>query len=356
MNKFTKALSEAIRGKADAALIISEANRFYYTGFPASDGFLLVTAAGAIFYTDSRYTEAAVRKLGEKYVRNSATVFPDLTAEFEKQGVKTVAVEADRLTLAEFANLQNRLPGVSFVSDATLTDLIEAQRSVKTDEEIEKMTAAQRIAEAAFDHILGFIKPGITEKEVGLELDYYMLSHGADALSFETIAVSGVNSSLPHGVPSEKKIEIGDFVTMDYGAVKDGYHSDMTRTIAVGKVNDEQKLVYETVLKAQLASLNTFKAGVSCFDGDKAARDVIREAGYGDYFGHGTGHGVGVEIHEFPRVSFASKTIFEAGHVVTAEPGIYLPGKFGVRIEDMALITETGCIDLTRCPKELIVL
>ncbi len=356
MNDFTNALSAAICGKADAALILSEANRFYYTGFPASDGALLVTAKGAIFYTDSRYTEAAIRRLGGQYVRNSASMYEDLTAEFEKQGVKTVAVEADRLTLAEFSNLQDKLPGVTFLSDATLTDLIEAQRSIKMPEEIEKMTAAQRIAEAAFDHILGFIKPGVTEKEVGLELDYYMLSHGADALSFETIAVSGVNSSLPHGVPSEKKIELGDFVTMDYGAVKDGYHSDMTRTVAVGKVNDEQKLVYETVLKAQLASLNTFKAGVSCFDGDKAARDVIKEAGYGDYFGHGTGHGVGVEIHEFPRVSPASKAILQAGHVVTAEPGIYLPGKFGVRIEDMALITETGCIDLTNCPKELIIL
>ncbi len=356
MNAFTDALSAAIRGKADAALIWSEANRFYFTGFAASDGALLVTAQDAIFYTDSRYTEAAVRKLGERYVRDSAKLYEDLNAEFAKQGIKTVAVENDRLTLAEFAKLQEKLPGVVFIADDTLSGAIGELRGVKTEEEIEKISAAQRIAEAAFDHILGFIKPGVTEKEIGLELDYYMLSHGADGLSFETIAVSGVNSSLPHGVPSDKKIEPGDFVTMDYGAIKDGYHSDMTRTIAVGFATDEMRLVYDTVLKAQLACLAVLKEGVSGFDGDLAARDVIKTAGYGDCFGHGTGHGVGVEIHEYPRVSPVSKAILKAGHVVTAEPGIYLPGKFGVRIEDMALITKTGCVNLTRCPKELIIL
>ena len=356
MNAFTDALSAAIRGKADAALIFSEANRFYFTGFAASDGVLLATAADAVFYTDSRYTEAAVRKLGERYVRDSAKLYEDLTAEFARQGIKTVAVENDRLTLAEFDRLREKLPDVSFVADGTLADVICELRGVKTDAEIEKISAAQRIAEAAFDHILGFIKPGVTEKEIGLELDYYMLGHGADGLSFETIAVSGVNSSLPHGVPSEKKIEAGDFITMDYGAIKDGYHSDMTRTVAVGFATDEMRLVYGTVLKAQLASLAVLKEGVSGYDGDKAARDVIKAAGYGDFFGHGTGHGVGVEIHEYPRVSPASKAILKAGHVVTAEPGIYLPGRFGVRIEDMALITKTGCVNLTHCPKELIVL
>ena len=356
MNAFTDALARATAGKADAALIFSEPNRLYFTGFAASDGVLLVTQEDAIFYTDSRYTEAAVRKLGEAYVRDSARLYEDLEAEFARQGVRTAAVENDRLTLAEFAKLQEKLPGVTFISDDLLANCINEIRSVKTDAEIEKILAAQRIAEQAYDYILGFIRPGVTEREIGLELDFYMLSHGADALSFETIAVSGVNTSMPHGVPSDKKVEIGDFVTMDYGAVKDGYHSDMTRTIAVGKVNDEQRRVYDTVLRAQLASLAAFKAGVSCFDGDKAARDVIKAAGYGDCFGHGTGHGVGVEIHEFPRVSPVSKAILRAGHVVTAEPGIYLPGKFGVRIEDMALITETGCINLTHCPKELTVL
>ncbi len=356
MNEFTKALAALLRGKADAALIFSEQNRFYYTGFAASDGALLVTPAGAVFYTDSRYTEAAERRLGAQYVRNSDKLYENLTAEFEKQGVKTVAVENDRLTLAEFTKVREKLPDVSFISDGTLSALIEAQRGVKTEPEVRKIVAAQRIAEEAFDYILGFIKPGITEKELQLELDYRMLRSGADGLSFETIAVSGVNSSLPHGVPSDKKIEAGDFVTLDFGALKDGYHSDMTRTVAVGFVTEEQRGVYNTVLAAQTAALEALCAGVKCADADKAARDVIAGAGYGAYFGHGTGHGVGVEIHEFPRVSPRSEATLQAGHVVTAEPGIYLPGKFGVRIEDMALITETGCENLTRCPKELIVL
>ena len=356
MNIFTDKLSAALGDTADAALILSPENRFYYTGFAASDGALLITRTDALFFTDSRYTEAAERKLGKAYVRDSAKLYEDLAAIFAENGIETVAVENDRLTLAQFARICEKLPAVRFVSDASLTNLINEQRGVKAEEEIEKISAAQRIAEAAFDHILGFIKPGVTEREIGLELDYYMLRHGADGLSFETIAVSGVNSSLPHGVPSDKKVEPGDFITMDYGALKDGYHSDMTRTVALGRVSEEQKRVYDTVLRAQTASLEKMCAGVSCFDADKAARDVIKDAGYGDYFGHGTGHGVGVEIHEFPRVSPLSKDVLRAGNVVTAEPGIYLPGKFGVRIEDMALITETGCVNLTRCPKELIVL
>ncbi len=356
MNDFTFALGKALAGKADAALIFSEANRFYYTGFAASDGALLVKPNGAVFYTDSRYTEAAERKLGKAYVRDSAKLYEALNETFRSEGIKTVAVENDRLTLQEFSRLRKELPEVSFVSDETLTVLINEARGVKTNAETEQIKAAQRIAEAAFDYILGFIKPGLTEKEVQLELDYRMLRSGADALSFDTIAVSGVNSSLPHGVPSDKKIEPGDFLTLDFGAVKNGYHSDMTRTVAVGSVNEEQKRVYETVLHAQLASLELLKEGVSCFDADKAARDVIKAAGWGDCFGHGTGHGVGVEIHEYPRLSPLSGAVLKAGNVVTVEPGIYLPGKFGVRIEDMALITETGSVNLTNCPKELIVL
>ena len=221
---------------------------------------------------------------------------------------------------------------------------------------MKKIIKAQRIAEAAFEHILTFIKEGVTEKEVALELDYYMLSHGADGLSFETIAVSGKNSSKPHGVPSDKKIEKGDFVTMDFGAVVEGYHSDMTRTVAVGFVTDEQKNVYETVLKAQEAAQAAASSGVCCADVDKAARDVIENAGYGEYFNHSTGHGVGVEIHEYPRLSTVCKAILSVGNVVTDEPGIYIPEKFGVRIEDMLLITENGCENLTRAPKELIIL
>ena len=241
-------------------------------------------------------------------------------------------------------------------ADGAVDRAITSLRMIKSADEIALMKSAQEIAERAFTHILDFIKPGVTEREVSLELDYFMLRSGAEALSFETIAVSGVNSSMPHGVPSDKKIENGDFVTMDYGAVCGGYHSDMTRTVAVGNVSAEQKKVYDTVLKAQLAALEAMRPGVRCADADRAARDVIEAAGYGEFFGHGTGHGVGIEIHEEPRVSPTAVDILETGNVVTDEPGIYLPGQFGVRIEDMVLITENGFENLTKAPKELIVL
>ena len=183
-----------------------------------------------------------------------------------------------------------------------------------------------------------------------------MLKNGAEAVSFETIAVSGKNSSMPHGVPTDKKIENGDFITMDFGAVYNGYHSDMTRTVIVGKPTEKQKEVYETVLKAQKSALEVLKNGVTGFDADKVARDIIENAGYKENFGHGTGHGVGIEIHESPNLSPYSKATLETGNVVTVEPGIYIPDEFGVRIEDMALITEDGYINLTSCEKELIIL
>lgn len=356
MNGFTEKLSRKLGSFADAALIFSEENRLYFTRFAATDGCLLVTPSGALFYTDSRYTEAAERVMGAEYVHNSSVLYDELASMFAEAGVETVALENDRLTLAQFEKLSEKFPEISFNVTSALANAIDEIRMVKDEYEVGKIKEAQSIAEKAFDHICGFIKPGVTEKEIGLELDYYMLSHGADALSFETIAVSGVNSSMPHGVPSGKKIEVGDFITMDYGAVVDGYHSDMTRTVIVGAPTDRQRLVYDTVLKAQLAGLAALKEGVSGFDADKAARDVITEAGFGECFGHSTGHGVGVEIHEAPNLSSRSKHTLRPGHIVTVEPGIYLPGEFGVRIEDMALITETGCENLTHCPKELIIL
>ncbi len=356
MNEYTKKLSKKLGSIADAALIFSEENRFYFTRFPSSDGWLLVTPSGALFYTDSRYTEAAARVLGEENVHNISVMFDELDSMFTEYGVETVAVENDRLTLSEFEKLSGRFPEISFNVTSALSRVIDEIRAEKDGREVGLIKQAQSIAEKAFDHVLGFIKPGVTEKEIGLELDYYMLSHGASGLSFETIAVSGVNSSMPHGVPSDKKVEKGDLITMDFGAVVNGYHSDMTRTVIVGAPTQRQKLVYDTVLEAQLACLAVLKDGVSGFDADKAARDVIAAAGFGGCFGHGTGHGVGVEIHEAPNLSPRSKHTLKTGHIVTVEPGIYLPGEFGVRIEDMALITENGCENLTKSPKELIIL
>lgn len=342
----------------DAALIVTPCNRRYFTSFASSDGFLLVTREGSIFYTDSRYIEAAHKQIDCCEVAEGKQVFAQMRAYLEERGVKTVAVEASGMTLAEFSRLKanENMQGFEFIADNSLDTAINVFRGVKCNAEKEKILAAQKIAEDAFLHILNFIKKGRTEKEIQLELDFYMLSHGAEALSFDTIAVSGKNSSMPHGVPSDKEVEDGDFITMDFGAVVDGYHSDMTRTVAVGFVTDEQRLVYDTVLKAQCASLDVIRAGVSCFDADKAARDVIVNAGYGEYFGHGTGHGVGVEIHESPNLSPRSTSVLETGNIVTVEPGIYLPGKFGVRTEDMVFVTADGCENLTKSQKSLIVL
>ncbi len=353
-----EALQKAIRenDKFDGALIFSEENRRYFTGFASTDGYLLVSADKAIFITDSRYIEAAQKKIQNCEVRLQGKTYSQLLETFIEMGVQRVAVEASRVSLAEFARLQEGLEPLYVLSDSTLDEIITAQREVKRPEEIEKILAAQKIAEDAFEHICGFIKPGKTEKEVALELDFYMLSHGAEALSFETIAVTGKKTSMPHGVPDDTVIQNGDFVTMDYGAVVDGYHSDMTRTVAVGEVSEEQKKIYNIVLEAQTAVCDGVKAGMTGKEGDALARDIIEKAGYGACFGHGTGHGVGVEIHEEPRFSPTCGATLAANNVVTSEPGIYLPGKFGVRIEDMVRITENGCENLTKCPKELIIL
>ncbi len=336
----------------DGALIVSPESRRYFTGFNASDGFLFITKSGSVFLTDSRYIEAAKDKIICCEVEEQKGKLMDYAKRFN---CKVLAVEADRLTVTQLKNLRKALHGIKLTT-VTTDKIIDSFRAVKNEAEIENICRAQRIAEAAFDHILGFIKVGVTEKEVALELDHYMLSHGADGLSFETIAISGANTSKPHGVPTDKKIEHGDFVTMDYGAVVNGYHSDMTRTVAVGAASDEQKKIYKIVFEAQLAVLRVLKNGVKCSDADKAARDVITEAGYGEYFRHSTGHGVGIEIHEKPFVSPKSTATLRSGNVVTDEPGIYIPGKFGVRIEDMALITENGCKNLTKAPKELIII
>ena len=222
--------------------------------------------------------------------------------------------------------------------------------------EYTKILFSTSIAEKGFAHMLDFIKVGRTEKEIQLELDYYMLKNGAEALSFDTIALSGSNTSLPHGVPSDKKVESGEFVLMDFGATYDGWHSDMTRTVCVGKPSDKMKSVYETVLNAQLSALDAVKAGMSGKELDKIARDIITDAGYGDNFGHSLGHGVGVEIHESPYASPSREDILPENSIVTVEPGIYLEGKFGVRIEDFVVVTENGCINMTKAPKELICL
>lgn len=341
--------------KGEAFLVSSPENRRYLTGFSSSDGYLLVTADKAVFMTDSRYIEAAEKTVkGCSDIVRLDSLSVQLPSYIKKLGVMSLMTESTRLTVEEFNRIA-KIAECSVIAEKA-DEKINSLRRKKSEEEKNCILKAQAIAEKAFEHILGFISTDKTEKDIALELDFFMLKNGAEALSFETIAVSGANSSMPHGVPSEKKIEIGDFITMDYGAVVNGYHSDMTRTVAVGSVSTKQAEIYETVLKAQLASLATLKNGVSGFDADKAARDIISDAGYGEFFGHGTGHGVGIEIHEAPRLSFKTDSVLAEGDVVTVEPGIYLPGEFGVRIEDMAYITANGYENLTKSPKNLIII
>lgn len=340
--------------KTQAYLILSPENRRYLTGFPSSAGCLLITKTYAVFLADSRYIEAA---------RNTVTdcecvLLSDFSAQLggyiKKFNIEKLCLEGENLSVSKAESIKKIC---RCECDFTKADKeIQALRRTKSVYEKQKILAAQSIAEKAFDNILGFIKEGVTEREIALNLDFFMLRNGAQAISFETIAVSGKNSSMPHGVPCDKKIEKGDFITMDFGAVVDGYHSDMTRTVAVGSVSSKQAEVYETVLSAQKNCLEILKSGVSCKDADAAAREVIKNAGYGEFFGHGTGHGVGIEIHEAPTLNPRSGETLKIGDIVTVEPGIYLPDEFGVRIEDMAFITENGIENLTKSPKNLIIL
>ena len=343
-------------GKADGALIVSEENVRYFTSFTSSNGYLLITKDKSVFMTDSRYIEAAEKTIKTcDEICEIKSVRESLAPVVKSLGIKTIAVEQSRMTLSELELFRKEFENVEFITSSLLDDEINLIRAVKTEEEKEKIEKAQRIAEGAFNHILTFIKPGITERDISLELDYAMLRGGAEALSFETIAVAGAKTSMPHGVPDNNTVKTGDFITMDFGAVFDGYHSDMTRTIAVGQVSDKQIEVYNTVLEAQLKGMEIIKAGTLCKDVDERARNIIKSKGYGDFFGHGYGHGVGIEIHEYPRLSPKSEAVLEAGHVVTAEPGIYIPGEFGVRIEDMVMVTETGYYNFTKSEKKLIV-
>ena len=256
------------------------------------------------------------------------------------------------MTVAEHGGWQEKLSCRLVPAEKLLDDL----RSVKEPEEIERLVAAQRLAEGAFTELLNFIRPGRTEQEIAARLQYLMLQAGAEGMSFSPIVVSGVRSSMPHGVPTGKAVEAGEFLTIDFGCVLDGYCSDTTRTLALGSVTEEMERVYHTVLEAQRAGIAAAKAGVPGIELHRTADAVIRAAGYGDAFRHGFGHGLGIEIHELPNANPGNPDPLPAGAVVSAEPGIYLEGRFGVRIEDILVIQEGGCLDITRLPKDLLVL
>ncbi len=354
-NRIQELVKELPQG-VDSVLITSPCNRYYFTGMHSTAGTILVTREKSYFIIDFRYIELARRTVTSCEVILQDDLSKQLAELMERHGVKTAAVETSYLSLGEYSRFVKALPSVEILSGGEVDKAILRLRSAKDSGELACIKAAQKITEEGFLHILNYIRPGLTERQVAIELEHVMLLRGAEKLSFDTICVSGVNSSLPHGVPGEKSICAGDFVTLDFGVMVEGYCSDMTRTIAVGHATDEMLQVYDTVLRAQLAAIDAVKVGARCADVDAAARDLIYGAGYEGCFGHGTGHSVGLEIHEDPRFAPKSDAVCVPGMVMTVEPGIYLEGKFGCRIEDMVYIGEDKVEDLTHSPKELIIL
>ena len=338
------------------ALITSGVNRHHLTGFRSSLGYLFIIGGRKILYVDSRYNEAAGKKANPdvqvRLLKKLSDAVKEIITEF---GITSIEYEAD-ISLRQDTSFKQLFGEVKADASEELSNLINSARSVKTQKEVDFIVKAQRAAESAFEDILNFIKPGVTEREIKLRLEYEMQLRGAEGMSFSTIAISGKNTSMPHGVPTDKAVESGDFVTMDFGGICEGYCSDMTRTVAVDFATEEMEEVYNTVLTAQLSAIEKTDCGVAAKDIDIAARSVIKNAGYGEYFGHSTGHGVGLEIHEAPNLSPNSEQILTLGNVVTIEPGIYLPEKFGVRIEDMLYIGENGVQNLTNSQKKLIIL
>ena len=356
MKESLKKLMAMLPDDADGAIITSDLNRRYLTDMKSSAGTLVFTRDAAAFIIDFRYIEKA---------RSVVTGYPVLLQDklteqienfFAEHKAVRILVEAETMTMSEYHAFCEKMPSLELLADDRLSSAVNQLRAHKTAEEISFIQAAQDITDKTFTHILSFIKPGVTEREVAVEMEYFMRKNGASSLAFDSIVVSGVNSSMPHGVPSDKKIENGDFVTMDFGAAYNGYCSDMTRTVAVGKISDDQKRVYDTVLTAHLMAAEAVRPGMRYYDIDKVARDYIYQNGYEGCFGHGLGHSLGLFIHEEPRFSASCNGIIEAGVIETIEPGVYLEGKFGVRIEDTVLITETGVQSFAHSEKQLITL
>ena len=353
-----KKLQAAMSEKGfDALVVTSEINQRYLTGFDYTDGFVLITGKTCYLLTDFRYIEAAKAVVDAsvfEIIMPKGGMLDELASLLSASGAKVAAVEEATLSLSDFERFKNKFGGTDLVPGGSA--LIDTLRLYKDEEEFASMARAQAITDAAFEHILKVLHPDMTEIEVALELEFFMRKMGSEGIAFDTIAVSGTMSARPHGVPRPVKLEKG-FLTMDYGARVDGYCSDMTRTVVIGKADDEIKKVYYTVLEAQTTAIDALKAGLGCRQADKIARDIIDGAGYKGCFGHSLGHGVGLYIHESPRLSFAAgeNDVLCPGHVVTAEPGIYIESKYGCRIEDMIGILPDGTAhDFTKSRKDLI--
>lgn len=342
----------------DAVLVVSEKNRFYFTEFASTFGYLVLMPSNkTVFITDPRYYEMAQSLENDgvevRQIANGASACGEIADLLRENNVAALGFEDTELTVSEYTSLKEQLADFEFVPVGNHINFV---RSFKSEQEIEYIRKAQSITDLAFTAILGYIRPGVTEREIAIELEYQMHKNGAAGLAFDTIIASGVNSSKPHAHPTDKVIELGDPVTMDYGARYHGYCSDMTRTIFVGEPSDELRKIYNTVALAQNMGINSAYTGMSGKELDTACREIIKANGYGEYFTHSTGHSLGIDIHEMPYASMRSEDILQAGQLITCEPGIYVKGVGGVRIEDMLLFEENGVIDLTTSDKNIIIL
>ena len=337
-----------------AVLVTSEVNRRYLSGFPSSAGAVLATKSRCMLLLDFRYYEAAAKRAQPplevyKYTR----LIDDLNNIFLKENIQHVYIEDETVTVASYHEMQEAF--IPSVRTDGLSEKLNELRMCKSEPEIEKIITAQRIAERSYTEALNLLRPGVSERSVAVELEHLIKLYGGERAAFELICVTGENTALPHGVPTDKVVQKGDFFTFDIGAVYEGYHSDMTRTVAVGYADEEMRRVYDIVLQAHRKAERAIKSGNKAADADIAAREHIEACGFGKYFGHSTGHGVGLEIHEAPAVYKTNHTVLRDNMVITDEPGIYLPGRFGVRIEDMYLVRGDKAEDLAQITKELVV-
>ncbi|MFJ8264807.1 M24 family metallopeptidase [Peribacillus asahii] len=353
MEKLTRLREAMEKVNVDGLLITSSYNRRYMTGFTGSAGVVLVSLKEAKFITDFRYVEQAGKQAqGYNIIQHKGTLIEEVAKQVKEMKIEKLGFEQEYVTFSAYKTYENAVSAKL----VPISGIIENLRLIKTPSEIKILKEAAGVADRAFTHILDFIRSGITELDVSNELEFFMRKEGATSSSFDTIVASGVRSALPHGVATDKIIEKGDFVTLDYGAYYNGYVSDITRTIAVGEPSEELIKIYDIVLEAQLRGMSGIRPGMTGKEADALTRNFIVEKGYGEYFGHSTGHGIGLEVHEGPALSMKSDTILQSGMIVTVEPGIYLPGVGGVRIEDDTMITIDSNEALTHSTKELMIL
>lgn len=347
LNEFRKTLKE---NNIDAMLVTNPFNRRYLSGFEGTGGVLLISRDDAILVTDFRYLEQAAQQAENFTVRRwQDDLYKSLAPMVAEAGWEKLGFEAKHIVYSTFNEMKNKMP----VELVPVEEAVEKQRIKKSEKEIKALRRGAEILDRAYDYILTLIKPGMKEKELALELEIYLLRKGAEEMSFKFIVASGERGAMPHGTASDRVMQKGELVTIDFGAVFYGYATDMTRTLALGQIDQRQREIYNLVLEGQQRAVYAVKPGMKASDLDAVARSIFDDAGYGNYFGHGLGHGIGLETHEQPVLNPQSKTVLEPGMAFTVEPGIYIKGWGGIRIEDMVCVTEGGGETLTLSPRDL---